>query len=306
MRHRPPRRGLLLVLIGAGLVSATARAQGVAGAIDAPQLAADPRVTVQLHAAGETFEPGKPMWVGVRFDIEPQWHIYWHNPGDAGLATSLDWSLPPGWTASRIHWPLPRRFTDFGGLRAFGYEEQVVLLTRITPPADASPVPAAQAPLSVRAQWLACRDRCVLGEAAVAADAVVVDAELIGQWRRLLPVDVNADPRVLDVKTQMVTSTGELGQRAVVAADISWAADITGADWYPHAPRDAEIVDVVTTTSDRRTRIEATVQGLSPRFRGYMTLPGVLVYHDTDGTRRGVLAALELRTSEPAEPADSP
>ncbi len=304
MRHLR-RCGLAAGLIGYGLLTPAASAQSIAGPLAAPAPAAEPRVDVSFHAAKETFEPGQAMWVGVRFDIEPQWHIYWRNPGDAGMATILEWTLPPGWTASRIHWPLPRRFTDFGGLRAFGYEDQVVLLTRITPPADGSAVPVTQAPLAARVQWLACRDRCVLGEAALASDTAAVDAALIMEWRRRLPVALNADPRVLDVQTQMVTSPGELGQRAVVAADVSWAGDVAETEWYPHAPPGAEIVDVVTTTSGRQTRIEATVQGMTPRFRGYMALPGVLVYRDQEGTRRGVLVTLELRTGEPADAADN-
>jgi DsbC/DsbD-like thiol-disulfide interchange protein len=269
-----------------------------------PGAAAEPRVDVSLHAAGDSFEPGKPMWVGIRFDIEPRWHIYWRNPGDAGMATSLEWTLPAGWEASRIHWPLPRRFVDLGGLRGFGYEDHVVLLTRVTAPADGSAVPVTEAPLSVRAQWLACRDRCVMGEATLQSDSAVVNPPLLADWRKHLPVDVNSDPRVLDVQTSLVTSSGDMGPRAVVAAEVSWASDVAEIDWFPHTLPDAEIVDVVVTTAGRKTTIEATVQGMSPRLRGYMALPGVLVYRDSDGVRRGAVVTLELRAGETADSPD--
>ena len=29
--------------------------------------------------------------VGIKFDIEPGWHIYWKNPGDSGLPAEVEW-----------------------------------------------------------------------------------------------------------------------------------------------------------------------------------------------------------------------
>jgi len=41
--------------------------------------------------------------------MEQDWHTYWVNAGDSGMATSLKWAPPPGFTAGPILWPYPDR-----------------------------------------------------------------------------------------------------------------------------------------------------------------------------------------------------
>ena len=38
--------------------------------------------------------PGSTLYVALRQKIVPGWHTYWRNPGDAGQATSITWTLP--------------------------------------------------------------------------------------------------------------------------------------------------------------------------------------------------------------------
>ena len=54
---------------------------------------------------------GKPFTVGVLLKIDPGWHIYWKNPGDAGLPTKVKWTLPDGFTAGELRYPTPHEFT---------------------------------------------------------------------------------------------------------------------------------------------------------------------------------------------------
>jgi hypothetical protein len=55
---------------------------------------------VRLEAALETaLKSGATAWVAMRQVIDPGWHTYWLNPGDAGLATTLTWNLPKDVTA---------------------------------------------------------------------------------------------------------------------------------------------------------------------------------------------------------------
>src|SRR5882757_6235946 len=64
-------------------------------------------VTVTLVVDTTAIEVGKPFTAGVHFEIDPEWDIYWQFVGDIGLATSIDWELPPGFTAGPLQWPLP-------------------------------------------------------------------------------------------------------------------------------------------------------------------------------------------------------
>lgn len=124
----------------------------------------DHHVEASIISEVKTVQPGKPFWVAVRLQISPEWHIYWRNPGSSGYPTSVDWTLPQGFTAGPIQWPYPDRF-DFEGLVIYGYEGTTYLLVRITPPAD---LKAGQAiDLHADVGWLACQKVCMPGKAAV-------------------------------------------------------------------------------------------------------------------------------------------
>ena len=53
-------------------------------------------VKASLLADTTAIVPGKPFEVGVLLEMEPSWHTYWEYPGDAGLPTSISWTLPEG------------------------------------------------------------------------------------------------------------------------------------------------------------------------------------------------------------------
>ena len=61
--------------------------------------------------------------------MQPGWHIYWRNPGAAGLPTSVKWHLLAGMTADGIQWPTPLKIRD-PGVALYGYENEVLLTHR--------------------------------------------------------------------------------------------------------------------------------------------------------------------------------
>ncbi len=64
----------------------------------------------------------------------PDWHTYWQYPGDAGFPTKIEWTLPPGFKAGPIQWPLPVKQIDDGDLQSYVYKDEVMLMVEITPP----------------------------------------------------------------------------------------------------------------------------------------------------------------------------
>ena len=93
----------------------------------------------------------------------PDWHVYWKYPGDSGLPTTLEWTLPPGFSAGPLQWPVPERFVT-EGLVTYGYAGQVLLITEITPQRAAS---RHHREAQARASWLACRVECTPGKASL-------------------------------------------------------------------------------------------------------------------------------------------
>jgi thiol:disulfide interchange protein len=117
-----------------------------------------PGATAKLVAEVTHFVPGQPFWAGLYLELEPDWHVYWRNPGDAGLPPKIKWQLPEGWTAGDFQWPYPERIT-IPPLVDFGYSEELLLLVQITPP---STVQAGDSVvLRGHASWLSCKEACI-------------------------------------------------------------------------------------------------------------------------------------------------
>jgi len=81
---------------------------------------------VSLIAENNSLQAGQITWVGVLFDLEKGWHIYWVNPGDSGERPKIQWQLPPGFQAKEIRWPTPVRL-GAGTVIDYGYEGLVLL-----------------------------------------------------------------------------------------------------------------------------------------------------------------------------------
>ncbi len=100
---------------------------------------------------------GKSLTVAVLLEPQPGWHTYWENPGDAGMPTTLKWKLPAGFSAGEIDWPAPHYLME-GPLATYAYDGNVFLPVTITAPlALVDP----SYPITVRADWLVCKDICV-------------------------------------------------------------------------------------------------------------------------------------------------
>ncbi|MBL8309215.1 MAG: thioredoxin family protein [Burkholderiales bacterium] len=121
-------------------------------------------VEVDLVAEKAALTVGS-QWIGIRVRHQPGWHTYWTNPGDAGYAMRLSWTLPSGVTASDIRWPAPRRIPTGDSASPainFGYKGDTLLpvVLQVEPSALAA---AGDKPIKIglHAEWLVCRDICV-------------------------------------------------------------------------------------------------------------------------------------------------
>jgi thiol:disulfide interchange protein len=104
---------------------------------------------------------GEVLKLGLLLKHDPHWHTYWRNPGDSGLPTQIDLTLPTAWKAGQIEWPAPIRI-PVGPLVNYGFEGTVLLPIKIQPAAGSSDEIVS---FSAKVQWLMCKDVCIPGEA---------------------------------------------------------------------------------------------------------------------------------------------
>jgi DsbC/DsbD-like thiol-disulfide interchange protein len=128
----------------------------------AAQTVSTKHVTAGLISDVEAIVPGRPFRVALRLEMEKGWHTYWKNPGDAGLATTIEWELPEGFTAGPILWPYPHRLGEPPEV-SYGFSDVVVLPVDITH--SAALRPGDSVTLRARAGWLVCNEICIAGKA---------------------------------------------------------------------------------------------------------------------------------------------
>lgn len=140
----------------------------------AAQAADEVHVRAHLVSESKTIKPGSEFLLGVQFDIEPGWHIYYKECGDAGMPTSIDWKLPPGFTHGDLLWEKPHKFVD-SGITTYGYANKTFIATKVTAPAN---LPKDK-PVKIDAvlTWLSCKEICLPGKGTVTLDVPVSDAE---------------------------------------------------------------------------------------------------------------------------------
>ena len=149
-------------------------------------------VKAELLADTNAIVPGKPFTIGLLLRMAPGWHTYWKFSGDAGLPTEIKWKLPPGWKIGEIQWPIPLKTTDPGDIQTYGYQDEVLLVQEITPPAAVS---GSTVKLVAEANWLVCEKICIPGNASLQLEpprsttGAPANAEIFAHYRRLLPRD---------------------------------------------------------------------------------------------------------------------
>ena len=133
----------LFFLLAPGL-----RAQAASSSADAAH------VHVQLVFPQGNFLPVGHNRTGLYFKLEPGWHIYWKNPGDAGEPPHIQWTLPDGVTAGPMQFPAPKRL-PLGPLMDFGYEDEVLFPMDLDVAKGTSPAQLRCAPKLIG--WFAVR-----------------------------------------------------------------------------------------------------------------------------------------------------
>jgi thiol:disulfide interchange protein DsbD len=264
----------MLALAGlVALLSWGARAEG-------PPAPAD-LVMAELVAEADSIAPGTTLWVDLHLAVKPGWHVYWQNPGDSGLPTSIDWKLPPGFSPGQINWPVPEHFVQ-NGIGNYGYAGTVDLLVPISAPKE---LPTGQnAVLGAEALWLSCSDICIPGGQKLSLSLPVAahsapdpaTAQLFAAARGHLPFPAPFETRF--------ASTGRYFRLVVPASAVADMRNPTGMFF----PVKESLIDAAA-----KPRIERDRDGLaillpkaSDALSAPTTLDGVLSLRGEGGTER--------------------
>lgn len=257
LAHRRMLFAFLLVIVWAAVASAQT----------------PPQTTVSLISDQSAVVPGSQVWVGIHFQLEPGWHIYWMNPGDAGQPPSVQWALPAGWSAGAIEWPAPERLTNPAGVD-YGYNGEATLLTKVKVPATAKP---GAADLNADMKWLVCKEQCVPQKG---------QAKLSVQVGAKAAPDANGKQQIAATRAKLPKTFPADWKANVLSNPKNFllnfmpGAKIEKADFFPAEPQVIENASLqkLSSTSTRAQLALDKADGAAKAT----ALKGVLVLNDTD------------------------
>jgi thiol:disulfide interchange protein DsbD len=257
-----------------------------------PAFAENP-LAITLVSEAKTIAPGKTFMVGLHLQPPAGFHTYWKHPGIVGLATSVEWSLPPGFSAGEIQWPAPQT-VKMARYTAQGYRGETLLMVPVTAAADLT---AGEVALTARVSWMCCGDQCHPGSKVPFTIALPVAAEvqpdpatrpLFEASRAKLPAVDPAWSATVERGEKTLVLTLESNDPAVTR-EVSELGELRffTADGQVHSDRPQR----VTIGPGQRVRIELPVsEHVSPA----KSLPGVIVA-EKSWRKAGGAFGLELR-----------
>jgi thiol:disulfide interchange protein/DsbC/DsbD-like thiol-disulfide interchange protein len=276
----------------AGAALSVALALPFAAPAQAGNVVQTERVRAELMAyAPEGVAPGKPMWLGLQLAHQPEWHTYWKNPGDSGLPTTLQWTLPAGVVAGDIAWPVPRKL-PLGHLANYGYEGTVLLPVPVTIGPDFKPSISGDLPVKVKASWLVCRQECIPEDGEFSLSVPVRSTTALNRPAFQASFDAQPAPLQAPATVQVagnaiqVTVAGlpasvrgkqleffpETGE--VIEPAAKWTQAWQGDTWTaqvplsPHRSESPSLMPLVLAAGHQGWRTEAKVSGAWPDPQG--------------------------------------
>ena len=246
-------------------------------------------VKAELLADTTTVVPGKPFTAGLLLRMAPGWHTYWKFSGDAGLPTEVKWKLPKGWKIGEIQWPIPQKTIDPGDIQTYGYQDEVLLMQEITPPAT---IDNSSVKLSADATWLVCEKICVPGSANLELElprsttGAPANTEKFARYRRFLPHDWPG-AKVAAVNWKRGRSDLRLSVKSATLANYP------NVDFYP-LPQGDTVVGHPRLESRSGNEMVFQVP-LESASKDLSSIQGLVVFaQDADGNER---AAWQIPTS---------
>lgn len=123
-----------------------------------PSPASD-HVDIRLITQQEFAVPGEELMIGLHFEIERGWHVYWQNPGDSGMPVRVSWTADDHFSFGSIQWPYPTTFRE-EHLITYGYKDETLLMVPVSISEDAT---TGTFTAEAFIQYLVCERICLPG-----------------------------------------------------------------------------------------------------------------------------------------------
>jgi DsbC/DsbD-like thiol-disulfide interchange protein len=238
---------------------------------------------------------GRPFTIGVYLEIERGFHVYWTNPGDIGMPTTVSFTVPEGYTVTPDPFPIPRRLQQSGKEVVYGYESAVVFTARVTPPDDLRI--GEKVTMEATAAWLVCdKATCMPGKTAMTMTMKVADHQgptNVDAFQRYGSTVAGPKDRLEDLAG--IQSTLDSATHTATLT-LHWKTAGSGVQIFPGADEAVKIDKVtVQKTENDLTPIVIKFEVLPGQKLVSNRLPVLIAFRARDGHMRGIQAGIPLK-----------
>jgi len=186
------------------------------------------KVNAQLVSSHDDVAPGQDLHIALRTLMDPEWHVYWLNPGDSGEPVQIRWNIPDELSAGDIVWPLPDAIPT-GPLLNYGFENEVFFPVPFKVSESARPGDV----LTVTADvfYLVCKDICIPEDTELSLSLVVGEAAADPVWGEVIEDALENAPKAGPASGGIVYEDGQVAFRLVDLPE----GDFSKAHFFPES-----------------------------------------------------------------------
>ncbi len=262
--------GLVVALIA---FTAPAFAQGA-------ELRAEARLITERAQA----MPGETVYLGLELVMDPGWHVYWLNAGDAGLPPEIIFEEQPAAEIGEFLWPIPHLLPVVEGeIMDYGYDDRIVLPFPVIVPEDA----ASEIHFDGIADYLICKDICIPESQPISLTLLVGDEQipdLLGGEAITEAIGQTPSPFAGEI---VIDRSAEPWRMSLAPEAGDFEGDVR---FFPHQHEIVHSADQPLSTGERGLTLALTPSGDGEPDA---SLEGVIVVEASDGTRAGYEVSAE-------------
>ncbi len=150
--------------------------------------------------------------IGIRMDMQENWHTYWKNPGDSGGPIKVKWSHNENVSISDIYWPTPS-LIPYEPLMTYGYKNFVIFPFEIINTNNKNSF------IEASIDFLICDDICVPEKALIKTNLYEIETdESLFDWFLKVPA------QTLPAKVLL--------EKDFINIRFSWPFEVTSAIFF--------------------------------------------------------------------------
>ena len=198
--------------------------------------------------------------LGIKMDMQENWHTYWKNPGDSGGPIKVKWSHDDNISISELYWPTPT-LIPYEPLMTYGYKNFVIFPYEINNSNDKNSF------IEANIDFLICDDICVPEKALIKTNLNEIknDAELYDWFLKvptqILPIRASYDSEFINIR-------------------FSWPFDVGSATFF------VDSQDIIEHAADQKLIKEENNYLLKIKklddLKSFQYLSGVLTINDNE------------------------